>query len=91
MSENDKVLEFIIFCIENAAARLKRNGADVYAKMKEAGAVQYIRRYYDTLHTQGTDYIVDALLEYIYYRDPHWLPREYTPHNATVVEGGAGC
>lgn len=48
--------------------------------MKELGAINnYINTYYDTLHTQGKAYIVDSILEYIYHRDPQWLPKEYHP------------
>ncbi len=80
MTTEDKQLEFIIYCIESVAERLGRYGGDVYNKLKELGAINgHIRLYYDTLHTQGKSYIVDSLLEYIYYRDPKWLPEGYHP------------
>lgn len=63
MKEEDKLLEFIIFCVESTAARLGRCGSDVYRKMKETGALEhYVKLYYDALHTQGETYIVDSLL-----------------------------
>ena len=74
MTIEEKQLEFMIYCIESTAERLGRYGSDVYNKLKELGAINgYIRSYYDTLHTQGKSYIVDSILEYIYYRDPQWL------------------
>jgi len=89
MKEKDQLLEFTIFCIESTAARLKRCGTDVYRKLKETGALDhYIKSYYDTLHTQGKEYIVDSLLEYIYHRDPKWLPEGYKPYDHWGVEGG---
>lgn len=92
MRIEDKVLEFVIFCIESTATRLKRSGADVYQEMKRTGALeQYVRPYYDTLHTQGEAYIVDTLLEYIYHRDPQWLPEGYKPHETSKIEGGRIC
>lgn len=92
MKTEDKMLEFIIFCIESTAARLQRSGAEVYREMKRIGALkQYVEPYYDTLHTQGEAYIVDSLLEYIYHRDPLWLPEGYKPHEMPKAEGGVIC
>ena len=91
MKEEDKLLEFIISCVESTAARLRRCGSDVYRKMKETGTLEhYVKPYYDTLHTQGETYIVDSLLEYIFYRDARWLPDGYQPHHLTK-EGGEKC
>ena len=36
------------------------------------------------LHTQGKAYIVDSLLEYIYHRDPQWLPKDYRPFQVST-------
>lgn len=80
MTIENKQQEFIIYCVESTAERLGRYGSEVYNKLKELGAINgYIRTYYDTLHTQSKSYIVDSLLEYIYYRDPQWLPKGYQP------------
>ena len=64
---------------------LGRYSADVYNKLKELGAIDgYINAFYDTLHTQGKAYIVDSLLEYIYHRDPQWLPKDYRPFQVST-------
>ena len=61
-------------------------------KLKELGALDdYIKTFYDTLHTQGKTYIVDSLLEYIYHRDPQWLPKDYRPFQISTNEGGKSC
>ena len=79
----------IIYCIENTAERLGRYSADVYNKLKELGAIDgYINAFYDTLHTQGKAYIVDSLLEYIYHRDPQWLPEDYRPFQVSTQQKG---
>lgn len=93
MTIEDKQLEFIIYCVESTAERLGCYGSEVYNKLKELGAINdYIRSYYDTLHTQGKAYIVDSLLEYIYHRDPQWLPEGYKPFfPAESKTGGALC
>ena len=92
MTLKEKQLEFIIYCIENTAERLGRYSADVYNKLKELGAIDgYINAFYDTLHTQGRAYIVDSLLEYIYHRDPQWLPEDYRPFQvSTQQQKGSG-
>ena len=82
MKEEDKLLEFIIFCVEST---------EVYRKLKATGALEnYVKSYYDTLHTQGETYIVDSLLEYVFYRDAQWLPEGYVPYNQ-MAEGGERC
>lgn len=87
MTLKEKQLEFIIYCIENTAERLGRYSADVYNKLKELGAIDgYINAFYDTLHTQGKAYIVDSLLEYIYHRDPQWLPEDYRPFQVSTQQ-----
>ncbi len=88
MTLKEKQLEFIIYCVENTAERLGR----VFNKLKELGALDgYIKTFYDTLHTQGKAYIVDSLLEYIYHRDPQWLPKNYRPFQMSTNEGGKSC
>lgn len=91
MTIENKQLEFIIYCVESTAERLGRYGSEVYNKLKELGAINgYIRAYYDTLHTQSKSYIVDSLLEYIYYRDPQWLPKDYQPFRMVGEKKGGG-
>jgi len=63
--QNEKELEFAIFCIENVALRLGVGGEKVFEAMAEKSDIlyQYIVPNYDVLHTQGKDYIVDDILE----------------------------
>ena len=90
MTLEDKKLEFLIYCIESTASTLKINGRDVFNELDNIGAIDnYIMPYYDTLHTQGKSYIVDSILEYIYYRDPKWLPNDYKPFTVNVASEGA--
>lgn len=92
MTLKEKQLEFVIYCIENTAERLGRHSPEVFNKLKELGALDsYINTFYDTLHTQGKAYIVDSLLEYIYHRDPKWLPEDYKPFQVSTNEGGKPC
>ena len=62
---NTKELEFSVFCIENIAERLGLRGDEIYRLLAEKSDIldNYIIPYYDTLHTQGKDYIVNELIE----------------------------
>jgi len=55
-----KELDFAVFCIESISEYLNVNGADVYFKLTEESDLldEYIVKYYDSLHTQGKEYIV---------------------------------
>ena len=63
--ENARELEFAVFCIENVAARLGRPSDMVYRALVGKGDIlnQYIIPCYESLHTQGRDYIVNDILE----------------------------
>ena len=62
---NVRELEFAVFCIENVAARLGRPSDMVYRALVGKGDIlnQYIIPCYESLHTQGRDYIVSDILE----------------------------
>lgn len=63
--ENARELEFAVFCIENVAARLGKPSDKVYRALAGNGDIlnQYIVPCYESLHTQGRDYIVNDILE----------------------------
>ena len=58
-------LEFVIFCIENIALKLKVNAEEVYIALTEKRSIlnDYIVPEYETLHTQSKEYIVDDIIE----------------------------
>lgn len=62
--QNDRELEFAIFCIENVAIRLNVSAEKVYDALAEKSDIlnDYIVPCFDILHTQGKDYIVDDIL-----------------------------
>ena len=64
---NTKELEFAVFCIENAADALGLTGAEIYRLLTEKSGIldEYIIPCYDTLHTQGKEYIVHDIIEYM--------------------------
>ncbi len=63
--KNARELEFSVFCIENVAAKLGVDGAQVYQAFTEKSDIlnDYIVPEYDILHTQSREYIVNDLLD----------------------------
>lgn len=62
--ENSNELEFAVFCIENIAIRLGKNGEDIYQALAEKSDIlnTYIVPEYEILHTQSKDYIIDDII-----------------------------
>lgn len=62
--KNSAELEFVVFCIENVAARLGVGAERVYQAFTEKSAILngYIVPEYEVLHTQSREYIVDDVL-----------------------------
>ena len=63
--ENEKELEFVVFCIESIAARMGVNAKRVYIALSEKSDIleNYIIPEYEILHTQSKDYIVEDIME----------------------------
>ena len=62
-----KEMDFAVFCIESIADRLKLNGTQVYEMLTEASDIldTYIVAHFEPLHTQGREYIVNDILEFM--------------------------
>lgn len=74
MTHEQRATEFTIFCIENTAARLGVSGLDVYRELKRTNGIDgFLYPSYDTLHTQGKDYIVEETLQYIARHNPEFI------------------
>ena len=65
--KNPNELEFVVFCIENVAAKLGVDAERVYQAFTEKSDILngYIVPEYEVLHTQSREYIVDDLLDVI--------------------------
>ena len=62
--KNSNELEFVVFCIENVAAKLGVDADFVYKALTEQSDIlnNYIVPEYEVLHTQSKEYIVDDIL-----------------------------
>lgn len=58
-------LSFAVFCIENLAARLNMDPANVYLLLTEKTDIlyDYIVPCYESLHTQDKEYILDDIVD----------------------------
>lgn len=62
--KNSRELEFVVFCIENIAAKLGVDSELVYSSLVKGDILNgYIVPEYEMLHTQSREYIVDDLLD----------------------------
>jgi hypothetical protein len=69
--QNDKELEFAIFCVENLAIRLGVEPEKVYVALTQKSDIlnSYIVPCYEILHTQDKEYIIEDILNIIKERE----------------------
>lgn len=61
----DEKTNFVVFCIEEYKAAKGLSGKKVIALFNRYQVIDYIRKYYESLHTTGRQYIVDDISMYI--------------------------
>ena len=61
----DEKTHFIVFCIEEYKSAENLTGKSVIDLFNRYCVIDYIRSYYDALHTTGRQYIVDDINLYI--------------------------
>ena len=62
--EKDIVL-FVAFCIEEYGAAKGISGEQVLDLFSKYGLVDYLSEFYDVLHTQGRQWLIEEIDEYI--------------------------
>ena len=71
MDEKTKIVEFISFCIEMYAQEYNLSGADVADLFEKNGIINYLFDNYIGLHSQGKEYIIPLLHNFIKTREGH--------------------
>jgi len=66
----DEKTPFIVFCIEEYRSAEKLTGKAAIELFNRYRVIDYIRSYYEALHTTGRQYIVDDINLYIKARQP---------------------
>lgn len=63
-THQDYQMEFVVFALESAARKAQIPTEELYRRMEKQGLIEkFLFECYDTLHTQGRDYIADITLE----------------------------
>ena len=61
-----EVMEFVIYMIHACARKWRQSPAMVYHRLSQHNCISnYLVPHYDVLHTQGTDYVVLDIEEFI--------------------------
>lgn len=61
----DRIIDFTVFCLENYKQAHSMNGKDALDIFDKNEVFDYIRKFYDILHTTGAGYIVEDIDRYI--------------------------
>jgi hypothetical protein len=61
LNNEEKLIEFISFCIENFKIKHNMKGRDVANLFKKSQVIQFLTEGYEMLHTQGKDYIIEEI------------------------------
>lgn len=70
MSKKEKdVALFVAFCIEEYGAAKRLTGEQVLDLFSKYGLVEYLSEFYDVLHTQGRQWLIDEIDEFIGIRE----------------------
>lgn len=67
----DDKTNFIVYCLEEYKAAKGLSGKAVIDLFNRYCVIDYIRDYYEALHTTGRQYIVDDISMYIEARQSH--------------------
>lgn len=66
MSKEEKdIALFVVFCIEEYGAAKGMSGEQVLDLFSKYGLVDYLSEFYDVLHTQGRQWLIEEIDEYI--------------------------
>ena len=60
-----KELPFIIFCVEEYKNKKKIDGKDVVELFNKYKVFDYIKNFYEVLHTTGPNYFIEDIDSYI--------------------------
>lgn len=63
---NKASFEYVVYMIHACANKWNLMPSEVYKKLKETGCIDnYLVPHYEVLHTQGTNYVLEDIQEYL--------------------------
>jgi hypothetical protein len=68
MKEEVGIQQFIIFCLESYKEDRKISGAEALHDFERYDVINYLTDGFEVLHTQGQDYIIADIKDYIYHK-----------------------
>lgn len=74
MKTSKQATEFVVFCIENTAAKLGVSAQQLFLELKRTDGIRtFLYPSYPALHTQSKEYIVDETIAYIRRHNPDFI------------------
>lgn len=61
LDQDEKIMEFVSFCIENFKVKYNMKGKDVANVFSSLGGIDFLIENYEILHTQGKEYILSEI------------------------------
>jgi hypothetical protein len=65
MENDSKIYKFIIFCLEHYRIFRQISAMQTLLLFRRTGVFQYLAEGYDVLHTQGKEYIIADIEDFI--------------------------
>ena len=65
MTESEKVISFVSFCIEEYKSQHEMDGRKVAAMFEKFGVTDYLMEHYDVLHSLSREAILDDIAQFI--------------------------
>lgn len=60
-----KINDFVIFCLEMYKAENELSGEEAYKIFEKYGVLKYLQEGYEVLHTQGKEWLVNEIKEFL--------------------------
>lgn len=67
-TEKESIQQFIVFCLESYKVDQGISGAEALQDFERYGVITYLTDGFEVLHTQGQEYIVADIKDYIYHK-----------------------
>lgn len=64
--------EFVVFCMEYYKREKNLSGSEIYDLFDQYGVLDYLENGYDVLHTQGKEWLMKDIDEYLKNRGYEW-------------------
>ncbi|MBQ3655280.1 MAG: DUF3791 domain-containing protein [Bacteroidales bacterium] len=61
----EKKAEFVSWCIEEYAAQTAQKADEVAKRFSQNAVIDFLENHYDVLHTQGKQYILGAITDFM--------------------------